>query len=76
MIARDTLAQRQLYTSGSYTVVRVAMAGASQAVWALAPAVRDVRRDPGLALIREMHTQLIKAHEDHDSTLLSSARTH
>jgi hypothetical protein len=37
MIVRDTLAQRQLYTSGSYTVIRGALVGASQAVWALAP---------------------------------------
>ena len=73
MIVRDTLAQKQLYTSGSYTVIRGALVGASQAVWALAPAVRDLRRDRGLALIKEMHTQLIKAHEDHDPTLLSSA---
>lgn len=72
MIVRDTLAQRQLYPSGIYTVIRGALVGASQAVWALAPASRDLRRDRGLALIREMHTQLIKAHQDHDPTLLSS----
>jgi hypothetical protein len=74
MIVRDTLAQKQLYPSGSYTVIRGALVGASQAVWALAPAVRELLRDRGLALIREMHTQLIKAHEDHDPTLLSSAQ--
>lgn len=74
MIVRDTLAQKQLYTSGSYTVIRGALVGASQAVWALSPDECDVRRDRGLALINEMHTRLRQAHEDHDPTLLSSGQ--
>lgn len=73
MIVRDTLAQRQLYTSGTYTVIRGALVGASQAVWALSPEGRDVRRDRGLALIREMYTRLVQADEDHDPTLLTGA---
>lgn len=59
-LARDAIEAGQLYPSAHFTVLRGALVGAAQAVWVLGPSERIERRERGLTVLTEMHTQMNK----------------
>lgn len=59
-LALDALCAKQLYPSSHFTVLRGALVGACQGVWILSPEDREERRERGLAVLAEMHTQMAK----------------
>lgn len=59
-LARDAMEAGQLYPSAHFTVLRSGLVGAAQAVWVLGPAERNDRRERGLTVLAEMHTQMGK----------------
>lgn len=59
-LARDAIEVGQLYPSAHFTLLRGALVGAAQAVWILGPSERTERRERGLTVLTEIHTQMSK----------------
>ena len=72
-LALDAIKAKQLYPSAHFTVLRGALAGASQAVWILGPEDRGERCERALTVLSEMYTQMGKYYAFLASTQLSDA---
>ncbi|QDO89989.1 hypothetical protein FNH13_18055 [Ornithinimicrobium ciconiae] len=70
-LARDAFEAGQLYPSAHFTVLRGALVGAAQGVWVLSPEDREERRERGLTVLTEMHTQMSKHYKRLEKLSLS-----
>lgn len=70
-LARDAVEIGQVYPSAHFTLLRGGLVGAAQAVWVLSPAERAERRERGLTMLTEMHTQMRKYYRRLENFTLS-----